>query len=282
MFSGKFAEARSDLASLDLVTCPKELRPTLSGDQKFLLGVITQREGSHYNAGKLLGQATESLQQSGDTHRLLRNEINREICAESLDSFFVGRLHFLRKEAELLGLYDLVGVIRKAQASQLMDEGRFVEAETTADLAVEAFIKDGSAEDESVAKLLLAIARMNLGDPLGAKSAVRDLRTRSGKVGPYIEIYESLLAGKRPKVAPGHPLHDCPWSVSIIRPNAVASKIIRTLSEGSKTSEQIIHAVWGERADHPSYKDRLHSAIRQLRKHNSIPVHFDGEQYRIL
>lgn len=282
MFAGKLEEAKQDLSSLDLQSCTNELKQMLSGDRSFLMGVITQRAGSHSNAKQFLGQATESLKNSGDLHRFLRNEVNRAICNESLSSFMIGRLYFLYKEVSLLHLYDLVGAIRKAHASQLMDEGQFSEAEHLLVESVEAYSKDGSAEDESVAKALLAICRLNLGDPLGAKAALLNMRATKGKVAPYLDIYDSLLSGKKPKVPKGHPLHECHWSLSIIRPNAVSSKIVRALSDGGKTSEQIIHYVWGERANHPSYKDRLHSAIRQLRRQNSIPVHFDGEQYQLI
>lgn len=282
LFGGEFVQAKQKISGIDFQLAPTELIDLLRGDQLFLEGVITQREGSFAGAMQCLGRAGEYLLKSEDAHRFLRNEINRELCAESLTSFYLGRLHFLRKEAENLGLYDLVGNIRKAQACQLMDEGRFLEAEDAAHLATVAYGEDGSAEDEAVAYCVLALARLNLGDFPGAQAAILKVRTEGGKVAIFRRAYDSLLEGKRPMFPQGHPLSATNWSLSLLKPNAVSAKIIRALEAGPKSTHEIIDFVWGAQATHPSYKDRLHSALRQIRRHYGVPVRFDGSQYQII
>ncbi len=253
----------------------------LIGDLQALHAMRLGKKGLFQEARQAALAAAEVFANTPDLHRELRARINAEIFLCTLDTFLIGTLYSLEQSARRAGFDDLVGNIRKGRTIQLMDAARFEEALAEAIGAAAAYEHDGCPEDRAVANTILAILNLLTGHVAEAQIAAGKVHFKDGKVKPYFDAYQALVSGKKPQVPEGHPLALVPWPVHQVKRESVSGKILRRLSEGPATRDELIAHVWGEKALDPSYNARLYTAINQLRKKDGHGIIFDGSHYRL-
>jgi hypothetical protein len=253
----------------------------LSGDLQAIRAMRLGKQGRFEDARAAALEAAETFANTPDLHRELRARINAEIFLCTLDTYLIGTLYSLEQSARRAGFDDLVGNIRKGRTIQLMDAARFEEALAEATGAVAAYERDGCPEDRAVAHTMLAILHLLAGHVAEAQTAAGKVHFKDGKVKHYFEAYQALVSGKKPHVPEGHPLALVPWPVHQVKKESISGKILRRLSQGPATRDELIAHVWGEKALDPSYCSRLYTAINQLRKKDGHGIIFDGSVYRL-
>jgi hypothetical protein len=253
----------------------------LIGDLQALRAMRLGKEGKFEEAREAALTAAELFANTPDLHRELRARINAEIFLCTLETYLIGTLYSLEQSARRAGFDDLAGNIRKGRTIQLMDAARFEEALAEATGAAAAYECDGCPEDRAVAQTVLAILHLIAGHVAEAQIAAGKVHFKDGKVKPYFEAYQALVSGKKPQVPEGHPLALVPWPVHQVKKDSISGKILRRLSEGPATRDELIAHVWGEKALDPSYNARLYTAINQLRKKEGHAIVFDGSVYRL-
>ncbi len=279
--AGKYADFDSLLQSFQARSGDPELDQILMGDAQALEAMKLGKQGRFDEARTAALAAAEHFSGTPDRHRELRARINAEIFLCTLETYLIGTLYSLEQAALRGGFDDLVGNIRKGRTIQLMDAGRFEEALAEALGAAAAYERDGCPEDRAVAHTVLAILHLIAGHVGDAQIAAGKVHFKDGKVKPYFEAFQSLVSGKKPQPPEGHPLAIVPWPVHKVKKESISGKILRRLSEGPATRDELIAHVWGDQALDPSYCSRLYTAINQLRKKEGANIVFDGSLYRI-
>jgi tetratricopeptide (TPR) repeat protein len=273
--AGKTEEAKEIVERVEAAT------PLLLGDRSFLLAALHHRQGKIAEAGRLYAEASEFYDDGKDERRRLRAKINSLVCQNEVVTYIVGPLFALEQEARRGGFHDLVGITTRGRAIELIKLGRFEEASVEAESSVESFSIDGCPEDLALARLLAAIAKLAMGDLENAKKQFGRVHMTSGRLATYQAVYESLLAGKKPKTPKGHPLESTSWPRFSVKHAAIPAKILRRLQAGAATPNELIEEVWGKDAIHPSYRNRLFVALNKLKKSVPQSIVFDGESYRL-
>jgi hypothetical protein len=252
-----------------------------AGDRHFLLALVHHRQGDIQLAARDLDRAIVSFRMAGDTHRELRSAVNRLICFSDCDSCTVGALIVLEQRALREGYYDIAGVIQRTRALELLRTCHLTEALAAGREAVRSYSFDGCPEDRLITIALVAIIEVLIGN----LSAAQELRSSIFPVEPrvqvYLNCYEQIVAGRLPTVPKGHALDAIPWKKMALKPMSVPGKIIAALKSRPLSRDQLIESVWGSTADHPSYRNRLYTAINAIRKANHFDIYFDGESYRL-
>lgn len=273
IFRQEFGEAKLLLPSL------KTHHPLLEGDKNFLLAQVFHRQGDQQKAYELMNLAGDLYQIADEPYRELRARINGAICISTLDSSLFGELFSYEQEARRLGFMDLAANICRDRAQALLVAGRLSEAHLAAIEAADLYLLDGYPDDRSVAIVTGAIALIMNDENQKAQQVMALCLIRDGKVKQYIDIYESLVQGKTPKLHSGHPLAKVSWKKNSLKKESVPGKIVNILKESPKNKDELILLVWGENAQDISYVARLHTAIKYLRKNKNISVAYDGEKY---
>ena len=207
---------------------------------------------------------------------------DEHIVIGDLKSHINGELYFLKQRAFSNRYFDLVGNIERAAANIWLHEGNSLEALKCAQAAAECYQIDGCPEDKAISVALVAIAQLNYRNQKAAIETINSIHIKTGRIVSYLEIFKSLLIGKTPELAVGHPLHGVKWNVQPrIKENSIPGKIYFALQGSPASRDSLIKSVWGEDAIDPSYNSRLYTAINELRKKYGVEVNFDGEQYKI-
>lgn len=253
----------------------------LEGDTHALRALYFGRLGKFAEGQREANFAAQTFARIPDNHRALRALINAEIFRCNLDTFTVGGLYSLEQRARRLNFHDLVGNVQKARAVQLMNAGKFEEAIPEALDAVRSYELDGCPEDRSVAECILAILYLLVGKIPDAQASIGKVHFRDGKVTVYYQAYQSLVVGKTPQIPKQHPLNGTPWPVHQVKRDSVSGKLLRRLSVGPASRDELIREIWGAGALHPSYCARLYTVINHLRRKNQQSIVFDGNVYRL-
>ena len=253
----------------------------IMGDHQFLLGTVAHREGNPELAGKFYFKAAGEFHKAGDLRRELRALINSLICQNDLNQYMAGSLYSLEQKAKRNGFYDLVGVVKKGRAGELLTLGRFSEAAQEAESAADNFSEDGCAEDLAVSNMTAAIAHLMSGDLKAAQVNRAAVHLSGGKIVTYLDAYDALINGRIPQLPSGHPLEKAPWSVYAVKQGSITGKILRRLQIGPATPDELIEETWGKSALHPSYRNRLFVAISKLKKTSNVAIVFDGQVYKV-
>ncbi len=257
----------------------RDLSPLYFGDYLFLQGIHAHRQGQLSCAHDFLVAALPHYQQAGDSHRVLRTLINAQICDRDFASYTSGSLFALEQQAMRDGFFDLAGNIKKARAIEFAAQGQFTKALTEGIDAADAYQKDGCPEDRSLTNALLASLYWVNGDPLTAQSSRSRVLIEHGKVLPYLHLYESLVAGRRPDLPSTHVLSTAPWPVQILKQESVTGRILAYLKQQPATRDELIAAVWAGEEWTPAHTARLHSAITHLRKKMKVAIGYTGSRY---
>ena len=275
--SGRLEQAKKLLSSLRAQKPNSEIDP---GDLEFLKGIVMHRLGDQYAAAGQLAIAANVFSKTGDSHRLLRALINEKISAAmNLQAYLLGDLYVLQNQAVQHGYHDLAGLVFCARAGELIVSGRFSEAVAEAHDAVMHYQIASCPEDLALAQMMLTIAQFMSGDSGGARLTFQRVHIRDGKIASYVAIFEALIAEKRPVPPLGHPLYGTQWKVQGFKKESVTGKILSCLKNAPATRDELILLIWGPNSTHPSYCNRLYSALNQIRKQGQHQVVFDGEKY---
>lgn len=277
----RLIHAREHSSAHQLLSGLEVKESLLAGDRSSLLGAIAHREGNVELAARHYAEAGQHFEQGGDAHRMLRARINSRICENDLQSYLAGPLFALEQEARRREFRDLAAIVQKARAGELLSRGRFAEAFREAQVAIESFCVDGCSEDLEVARLLAALAAVATGDLAAGKQYFESVHLSGGKLVVYQDAYRALLAGKLPSVPPGHPLEGTPWPSFAVKSESIPGKVLRRLQQGPATRTELIEAVWGKDATHPSYQNRLFNVLNKLKKTFHQTIIFDGSAYRL-
>jgi hypothetical protein len=256
------------------------LSPLLLGDRYFLFALAQHRMGKIQAAADSLDRSVEAFRIAGDKHRELRAAINRLICISDTRAVTGGSLFVLEQKAMRENYFDLAAVIQRTRAIELLRSGNLNEALTASRESVHSYGLDGCPEDRLIAICLVAIMEALRGNLTVAQEARNSVFPVDARVAVYVQCYEAVIAGRTPSLPEGHALSVIPWKKVALKPMSVPGKILAALQEKPLTRDQLIEAVWGAGADHPSYRNRLYTAINAVRKTNKVDIYFDGETYR--
>ena len=256
------------------------LSPLLLGDRYFLFALAQHRMGKIQAAADSLDRATKAYRIAGDRHRELRAAINRLICFSDSRAVTVGSLFVLEQKAMRENYFDLAAVIQRTRSIELLRLGNLNEALAACRESVHSYGLDGCPEDRLIALCLVAIMEALRGNLPVAQDARNSVFPIDARVAVYVQCYEAIISGRTPSFPQGHALDVIPWKKLVLKPLSVPGKILAALQEKPLTRDQLIEAVWGTGADHPSYRNRLYTAINAVRKNNKVDVYFDGETYR--
>lgn len=257
----------------------QEIPLIFTADRVFLEGQVLHRRGFQSEALIKLNEAADIYHQAGDYFRELRSRSNAYIANCDLRMCLFGELVALEQKARRLGYLEIAANICRARAEQLMQVGRFDEAVLAAEEAVSLYQSDGYPDDQAVAVYLAALSLMMLGKTEQAHQMQFRARVSDGKVSLFSQAYSSLRLGKMPDFPYGHPMKNVPWKVATVKSNSIPGKIIDALTEGPKSRDELVEAVWGQNAIDPSYNNRLYVALSSLKKTKKIQIEFDGEKY---
>jgi tetratricopeptide (TPR) repeat protein len=270
-----------DIARNLLDSASTEQIAILEGDRDFLRGIVEQRLGNYRQAAQRMLSAAEIFRKIGDNHRFLRAMINFEIYGMNFESFVSGNLYALQRLAYSEGYHDLVGNIQKAYSVELLNRGEFQTAVVVAADAVESYSKSSDPEDQSVAQCLVAIAHWLVGNKLQAQEHIKRTKIRDGKVKTYYTCFQNLFQGGIPELRKDHPLYQTPWIHPLFKARSITGKLIGHLQMRPATRDELIKEIWGADAFHSSYRDRLYSALKEIRKKIGVNIQFDGSHYRL-
>ena len=260
---------------------PVEQRGIYEGDRFALLAQAFHRLGDVQKAAEAFDQAIELFKQAGDEHRELRAAINRLICFSDARSSTVGSLFVLEQRARRSEYYDLAAGVQRTRAIELLRECRLSEATEACRDSLRSYELDGCPEDRLIAMSLLAILEVLGGNLKAAEVARNSVFPVDRRAAVYLQAFDSIVAGRIPPLPKGHALDAIPWKKLMLKPASVPGKILAALKEKPLTRNQLIEAVWGPRASHPSYRNRLYTAVNAARKAHRVDIIFDGETYRL-
>ena len=282
---GEIAQAQTLLHSLE----DSVLTDLYAGDKHALLAILHHRNGNLSQVVPELDLSIEFFRKAKDGHRELRSEINRLICSSDCESSTTGALFALEQRAMREKYYDLAAgvgrgyalAVERTRAIELLRSCQPVEALIACRDSLRSYQLDGCPEDRLLALALLAIVEALCGNLAAANEARQGIFPICARVAIYIHCYEAILAGHTPQVPKSHALDSVPWKKMFLKPSSVTGKIISALKIKPLNRNELIEAVWGAQASHPSYRNRLYAAINSARKLNQANIYFDGENYRL-
>jgi tetratricopeptide (TPR) repeat protein len=251
----------------------------LAGDYNCLLANIYFLKGDKDKAQKWYLTAIQIYENCHERHRQLRAKINLEILISDVAEYKQGRLYAIELLASKYEFYDLVGNIQKARAIELTKAMEFRAALTQAQLACESYQFDGFPEDREVALAIAAICAFAIGDLKLATHMYSQILNRRGKSLVYLEVYESLSAGRVPKLQTHHPLSSVNWKSLINKPEQLDTKLLNSLRNRPASREELIAILWPNEIWSESHIRRLHTLVHKIRSKNKILIEYDGHNY---
>jgi hypothetical protein len=259
----------------------------LYGDLSFITGTLATIKGDFKTAGHKMNQSALFYEQANNPRRVHKALINEQICNyNSLFSYETGVLNAFKRSCLQHEFHDLVANILRSHAFELLVEGHILQATYFAKQAQLQYSIDGYPDDQMTALAIESIGHALLNDLQQAKNIFLELTTESEKTKNkgqvYLNVLKDLLFGRIPTPPPTHPLSRVPWKQLIIKTGSLKAKLIEILRVGPQTRDKLISQLWGETAIHPSYNQRLHSLIGEIRDSRLHFVHFDGDLYRLI
>jgi tetratricopeptide (TPR) repeat protein len=278
IFHGYLETSREKLN--ELIISP--LSPLHRGDILYLMGAIEHRLGSQDNASIKIREAAEAYAIAEDTYRKLRAFINSYICKADLQTYLTGELLAFEQQARREKFYDLVALILRGRAHELMIQNCHHQALPDLEDAIRLYELDGAPADRAVAQCMMVIAYYLLDEIESAENLIKRVLVRDGKVSSYISIINDLANGRYPKIENGHPFERANWKIFETKRSSIIGKILKRLMQGPASRDEIISFVWGEKAIDPSYCNRLYTAVSKIKKMNTANIVFDGNLYKLV
>lgn len=276
--SGKIESARARIETV----LASEAEVFYRAEAMFLRATLHHGLGEFADAGQWYDEAAKGFAACSENYRELRARINGIISrSNTLDRYLSGELYAIEQEARRREFYDLVGHIQRGRANEWMAAGDFTQAASELEEAIKSYELDGFPADLAVARAMLAICQLLLGDTEAARLSIQRVAVREGKVKTYMQIYDELAMGKTPQLDRLHPLSDTPWKAFDVKRSSVPGKILQLLVKGPASRDTLIDHVWGS-APNPSYTSRLYTAISSLKRSGKVKIVFDGENYQLL
>ncbi|MGZ3775368.1 MAG: hypothetical protein ACXVCY_14540 [Pseudobdellovibrionaceae bacterium] len=258
----------------------------ICGDLNFISGTLSSLKGDFKSATQKMNKSAFLYEQANDTRRILKSLINEHICSShhSLLSYENGVLYALKRTSYQNSFHDLLGNILRSHAFELLAEGKVPQSIHFAKEAQVQYLIDGYPDDNMTAIAIECIGHALLNDFTQAKNAYLKLNTGNSltKIQTYANVVKDLLFGRIPNPSRNHPLARVPWKQLILKAGSLKNKLIAILRMGPQSRDQLILQLWGDTATHPSYNQRLHSLISEIREAHFHFIHFDGEFYSLI
>lgn len=278
IYQGELEKAQLNLLSLQDTNLPE----LYLGDIQALLGIVLRAKGQCELARQKFINSTFHFGKINELHRINRSLINASVCENGLNSYSGGVLYALEQNAQREKFYDLVGLIKRGRARELMLQNNFIQADLELKSAIYNYELDGPPDDLAVTKIMSAIVNIANGNLVEAQNLYKSVSIVDGKVKNYINIFKSIYRGEVPIVPEGHAFAGIEWSL-LINNFSLTGKIIQTLQhKGPQNRDQLIYHLWGADATDVSYCNRLFVALAKIKKIGTHQIKFDGEKYRLL
>jgi tetratricopeptide (TPR) repeat protein len=274
---GKSLTAYEDLNQM----LSKPISPFHQAEILFLSGLTLHHLGDHALAALKIREASEFYAQAGDPYRRLRALINSYISQADLNSYVYGELVAFEQQARRNEFYDLVALILRGRAYELMMQNQHHQAIPQLLEAIHYYELDGAPADRALAQAMLVITYYLVGNYESAENLNKCILVRTGKVESYIKIINDLAHGRTPKIEKAHPFANAQWKILTLKKSSIPGKIIMRLMQGPAQRDELISFVWGAQALDPSYCSRLHTAISSLKKNKKMDIIFDGDFYKL-